>query len=370
MEVPRLPGHGTRWQDLNQVAWTDWYAEVERALDRLRADHRRGRGRRRSRWAARVALRLAEERGADVAGLVLVNPFVSSTRTDLQGAAAAQARGPLDQGRRQRHQEARPGRGRLPAATAQGAGGRDGHVAVGGARPAQGHPAAALLPLRGRPRHRRLLEPGPSWARSAPATSRSGSSTTATTWPRSTTTRRGSSRRAPSSSRGSPTPYRARQLGVGSRWSRGRRPPTLDPCSPTARTTPGARSSRTTATAPSSSPTRPRAAAPEPVRRAGLPSERREPRRGGGALRPAAAAAAAARLDARPARRLGGRVRRRRPSLLVALLVGIHIPAWLGYLLVACVRRRLRLPGGPDAARAARPRGRRRAVCRRGARCG
>ncbi|WP_246354763.1 alpha/beta hydrolase [Nocardioides ungokensis] len=31
-----------------------------------------------------VALRLAEERGSDVAGLVLVNPFVSSTRTELK----------------------------------------------------------------------------------------------------------------------------------------------------------------------------------------------------------------------------------------------------------------------------------------------
>ena len=25
VEVPLLPGHGTRWQDLNQVSWTEWY---------------------------------------------------------------------------------------------------------------------------------------------------------------------------------------------------------------------------------------------------------------------------------------------------------------------------------------------------------
>jgi carboxylesterase len=82
VEVPLLPGHGTRWQDLNKVAWTDWYAEAERALDRLLA---------RTDAVAvgalsmggSVALRLAEERGAEVAGIILVNPFVSSTRKEL-----------------------------------------------------------------------------------------------------------------------------------------------------------------------------------------------------------------------------------------------------------------------------------------------
>ena len=24
VEVPRLPGHGTRWQDLNLTTWNDW----------------------------------------------------------------------------------------------------------------------------------------------------------------------------------------------------------------------------------------------------------------------------------------------------------------------------------------------------------
>ena len=36
VSLPRLPGHGTRWQDLNLTRWTDWYAEAERALDALR----------------------------------------------------------------------------------------------------------------------------------------------------------------------------------------------------------------------------------------------------------------------------------------------------------------------------------------------
>jgi carboxylesterase len=73
--VPRLPGHGTAWQELNKTRWTDWYAEASRALDRLAADCDRvfvcGLS-----MGGCLALRLAEERGGQVAGLVLVNPSV------------------------------------------------------------------------------------------------------------------------------------------------------------------------------------------------------------------------------------------------------------------------------------------------------
>jgi carboxylesterase len=82
VEVPRLPGHGTRWQDLNQVAWTDWYDEASAAFDRLRASCDAvvvgGLS-----MGGSVVLRLAEERGTQVAGIVLVNPFVSSDRKEL-----------------------------------------------------------------------------------------------------------------------------------------------------------------------------------------------------------------------------------------------------------------------------------------------
>jgi carboxylesterase len=82
VEVPLLPGHGTRWQDLNGVAWTDWYAAAEAALDRLRADCEAvvvaGLS-----MGGSVVLRLAEVRGSQVSGVVLVNPFVSSTRKEL-----------------------------------------------------------------------------------------------------------------------------------------------------------------------------------------------------------------------------------------------------------------------------------------------
>jgi carboxylesterase len=82
VEVPLLPGHGTRWQDLNAITWPEWYAEAEAAFDRLRES-----------CSAVVvaglsmggclALRLAELRGPQVAGVVLVNPFVASTRKEL-----------------------------------------------------------------------------------------------------------------------------------------------------------------------------------------------------------------------------------------------------------------------------------------------
>ena len=83
VEVPLLPGHGTRWQDLNSVRWTDWYAEAEQALDRLLTSCDAVVVGALS-MGGSVALRLAQERHDDVAGLVLVNPFVSSTRAELR----------------------------------------------------------------------------------------------------------------------------------------------------------------------------------------------------------------------------------------------------------------------------------------------
>jgi carboxylesterase len=82
VEVPLLPGHGTKWQDLNRVGWTQWYAEAEAAFDRLRADCEAvvvaGLS-----MGGCLALRLAEERGDQVSGVLLVNPFVASIRTEL-----------------------------------------------------------------------------------------------------------------------------------------------------------------------------------------------------------------------------------------------------------------------------------------------
>ena len=35
VSVPRLPGHGTRWQDLNRVSWHEWPARVQIEVDKL-----------------------------------------------------------------------------------------------------------------------------------------------------------------------------------------------------------------------------------------------------------------------------------------------------------------------------------------------
>jgi carboxylesterase len=77
VRLPRLPGHGTRWQELNLTRWEDWYAEVEHALDEVvsRCDRVFAMG---LSMGGTLALRLAEQRGPDVAGLVLVNPALLS----------------------------------------------------------------------------------------------------------------------------------------------------------------------------------------------------------------------------------------------------------------------------------------------------
>lgn len=41
VSVPLLPGHGTRWEDMDAVTAEDWVAAVETAYDALAADHER-----------------------------------------------------------------------------------------------------------------------------------------------------------------------------------------------------------------------------------------------------------------------------------------------------------------------------------------
>jgi carboxylesterase len=80
--VPRLPGHGTSWRELNRTTWADWHAEAERSFEKLRADTdsvvvgglSMGGG---------LALRLAADRGREVAGVMLVNAAVTTARKDV-----------------------------------------------------------------------------------------------------------------------------------------------------------------------------------------------------------------------------------------------------------------------------------------------
>jgi len=77
VSLPRLPGHGTTWQEMNRTRWEDWYAEVDRAFGELQGtcDDIFIMG---LSMGACLALRLAELHGNDVRGLVLVNPSVTA----------------------------------------------------------------------------------------------------------------------------------------------------------------------------------------------------------------------------------------------------------------------------------------------------
>lgn len=83
VRVPRLPGHGTTWQEMNTTTWQQWYGEVDAALSELRAT---------CEWTAvcgmsmggALALRLAENRPDEVGALVLVNPAIALKRFDLK----------------------------------------------------------------------------------------------------------------------------------------------------------------------------------------------------------------------------------------------------------------------------------------------
>jgi carboxylesterase len=75
--VPRLPGHGTTWKEMSRTTYADWYGEVERAFEKLHAgcDVVVAGG---LSLGGALALHLAEQKGADVAGLVLVNPGLTT----------------------------------------------------------------------------------------------------------------------------------------------------------------------------------------------------------------------------------------------------------------------------------------------------
>jgi esterase/lipase len=80
---PRLPGHGTTWQDCNTTTGEDWLAEVHRAFDLLAQECDRvfvaGLS-----MGGTLAIRFAEQRPADLAGLVLVNPSLMTLRLDAK----------------------------------------------------------------------------------------------------------------------------------------------------------------------------------------------------------------------------------------------------------------------------------------------
>ncbi len=76
VSLPRLPGHGTRWQDLARTSDHDWYTEVDAAFAALasRCEQTFVFG---LSMGGCLALRLAETHGSAVHGLVLVNPSLA-----------------------------------------------------------------------------------------------------------------------------------------------------------------------------------------------------------------------------------------------------------------------------------------------------
>lgn len=82
VRLPRLPGHGTTWQDMNSTRWTDWYAEVRKSYDELAAhcDQVFLAG---LSMGGTLVTKLAEDLGEKIAGLVLVNPSYGTLRKDV-----------------------------------------------------------------------------------------------------------------------------------------------------------------------------------------------------------------------------------------------------------------------------------------------
>jgi len=76
VSLPRLPGHGTTWQDMARTGSDDWLAAVDAAFTKLAGQCEQvfvfGLS-----MGACLALRLAETRGGAVRGLVLVNPSLA-----------------------------------------------------------------------------------------------------------------------------------------------------------------------------------------------------------------------------------------------------------------------------------------------------
>lgn len=83
VSVPRLPGHGTTWEELNTMTWEDWYGELSRAFDSLCLDHDAvvigGLS-----MGGALTLRLAADHPDLVSGLMVVNPAVSTKRFDVK----------------------------------------------------------------------------------------------------------------------------------------------------------------------------------------------------------------------------------------------------------------------------------------------
>jgi carboxylesterase len=87
VSLPRLPGHGTTWQDMARTGWQDWYGAVDAAFTALAARCEQtfvfGIS-----MGGCLAFRLAEVHGSAVRGLVVVNPSLAADNKLLMVAPA------------------------------------------------------------------------------------------------------------------------------------------------------------------------------------------------------------------------------------------------------------------------------------------
>ena len=178
VELPRLPGHGTSWRELNVTGWQDWYASAERALLSLAEATGRPAGVAGLSMGGALALRLAQRHPDLVTGLVLVNPVVNIVDPRIRLLRLIRLLTPSLRRHRRRRREARGRRGRLRPDAAARPLLAEPPVGAGAPRPRRRPDAAARLPLpagpRGRPvlgradrRASRRRTTAPSWCSSA-----------------------------------------------------------------------------------------------------------------------------------------------------------------------------------------------------------
>ena len=90
VRLPRLPGHGTTWQEMNRTRWEDWYAVLDRDFRELHEQCDRvfvgGLS-----MGGTLVTRLAQVHGPRVSGLMLVNPAYTVKDPRLKALPVLQA---------------------------------------------------------------------------------------------------------------------------------------------------------------------------------------------------------------------------------------------------------------------------------------
>ena len=76
VRIPRLPGHGTKWQDLNEVKWQEWPDRAAKDVEELLGKCERVYIFALSMGGA-TSVQLAHRFGARISGLVFVNPMIT-----------------------------------------------------------------------------------------------------------------------------------------------------------------------------------------------------------------------------------------------------------------------------------------------------